>query len=255
MPLHPWLTATTQAALDFLLPRACAACDRPVGDGEGLVCGPCWATLPTLPHPQCPRCGHPPEAATGVAPLTRCPFCPQLPPFVRNARSVCWVPHPVSSPILEALKYHGWHAVAAEAGARMARVPFAPDVVRERAAVVPVPLHPDKRRERGSNQAEGLARAVAAAWGVPCWPQVVRRARATRTQARLTATERMANVQDAFDVPPEAAALVRRQHLVLVDDVLTTGATLTSCATALFAAGARTLSYLTFGRAHLTPGR
>lgn len=237
---------------DLLLPRACAACDGPMGEDPGLVCRLCWSRLPLLPQPQCARCGYPTPPGP---PSPRCLACDQLPPFVRNARSLCFVPDPVASPILDALKYEGWHAVADGMGERMARLPFAPDVEHERAAVVPVPLHADKRRERGYNQAHALAAAVAARWALPVWDDVVQRARSTRAQARLTAGERRANVQEAFVVPAGAAGRLRTRHLVLVDDVLTTGATLNSCAAALFAAGARTLSYLTFGRARLVPGR
>ena len=159
------------------------------------------------------------------------------------------MPHATSSAILSALKYHGWPAVSVELGARLARIPFPPDVVDERAALVPVPLAAVKERARGFNQAGRLAAAVAPHWGIPVWHGALRRTRATPSQTRLTPGERLANVHGAFIADGAFADRLRGRHLILVDDVLTTGATLNACAHALFAAGARTMSYLTFGRA------
>jgi ComF family protein len=228
----------------LLFPRACAACDAGLDDSDrGLLCGRCWARLPVLRAPQCARCGHP-RPARGA-----CVGCAILPPFVRSARSLCWVPEDTSSAMLSALKYDGWPAVADAMGERMARLRFPADVEAERSVLVPVPLAAVKARARGYNQAGLLARAVAARWGIPCWEDVLRRTRATPSQTRLTPGERLANVHRAFSLGEEATARIRGRHLLLVDDVLTTGATLNACATVLFEAGARTLSYLTFGRA------
>jgi len=242
--------AMAKAAVQLLLPRHCASCEAALSDHEpGVVCGVCWARLPLLPQPQCLRCGHP-RPVRGS-----CRGCALLPPFVRSARSLCWVPHPVSSGLLAALKYHGWPAVAEEMGARVARLPWPPDVLRERVALLPVPLAPAKLRARGYNQAERLAAAVGRCWDLPVWTEVLRRQRATPSQTALTRGERLANVHRAFSCADAAAAQVTGRHLILVDDVLTTGATLNACAEALFEAGARTLSYLTFGRARTAADR
>ncbi len=168
---------------------------------------------------------------------------------------MCWVPDDVSSAIVGALKYDGWPSVATEMSERMARVAWPPDVTRERAAVVPVPLAAAKQRARGFNQAELLADAVAARWGIPAWTHVLSRTRATPSQTSLTPGERLANVHRAFTCTNGASELVAGHHLILVDDVFTTGATLNACASALFDAGARTLSYLTFGRARTDADR
>lgn len=244
-----WRRAVAALA-QLAFPRICAACESALDDVDrGLVCGRCWARVPRLPMPQCTRCGHP-TPARGA-----CQVCALLPAFVRSARSWCWVPDAASSPILAALKYRGWRAVADAMGARLARLEFPPDVVRERSALLPVPLAAVKERARGYNQAEALAQAVARAWGIPCETGLLLRTRATPSQTRLTPGERMANVHRAFSLGDGAEARVRGQHLVLVDDVLTTGATLNACATVLFEAGARTLSYLTFGRARTSADR
>lgn len=234
--------ALVRSTLELLLPRACAACGGASANGTAdLICSLCWSRLPALAHPQCPRCGHPTLGES-------CALCATLPPFIRAVRSVCWVPHPVSSGIVGALKYDGWQAVGREMAVRMARLPWPSDVVRERAAVIPVPLHPTRERERGFNQAAELAAALGAHWRVPAWADVLTRNRTTETQTRLTPAERSANVHEAFRV--RDGARLHGQHVVLVDDVLTTGATLNACAKALFDGGARILSYVTFGRAH-----
>ena len=171
-----------------------------------------------------------------------------LPPYVRAVRSYAWMPDPAGSRIVRALKYDGWSAVAQPMGRRMARLTFPVDVERERAALIPVPLAADRERERGFNQARRLAEAVAAAWSLPVH-DALRRTRGTTSQTRLTPTERLANVHGAFaPVASHKDALVGC-HPILVDDVFTTGATMNACAAVLFAAGVRTISYLTFGRA------
>lgn len=234
----------------FVFPRVCAACDGALDDTDaGLICGRCWARVPFLAAPRCDRCGHPRPARGG------CPGCALLPPFVRAARSLCWVPDRSSSAILSALKYHGWPGVATGIADRLVRLPWPADVVAERVALVPVPLAPVKERARGFNQAAVLADAVARQWGIPVWREVLTRTRATPSQTRLTPGERLANVHGAFLADASYASRLRGQHVILVDDVLTTGATLNACATALFAAGTRTMSYLTFGRARAATDR
>ena len=230
---------TAAAILDLLLPRACVACGGAMTDG--IVCDLCFARLPLLAAPRCERCGHP--SADGTC------LCPRLPPYLRAARSVCWAPHAVSSRILAALKYEGWTAVAGAMAVRMARLAWPADVVTSRVALVPVPLAAVRHRARGYNQAALLADEVGARVGLPVWHDVVVRARATRTQTRLTPSERSANVHEAFAVPDAARPRLSQAHLVIVDDVLTTGATMNGVAAALFEAGAREFSYLTFGRA------
>ncbi len=222
---------------------ACAACGRPLDQTEpGIVCGRCWSRLAALPAPQCARCGHP-------APRAPCAWCELLPPHVRAARSVCWMHRGTGQAIVHALKYRGWYAVAPGMAERMARLAWPADVLAERTAVVPVPLSPARERERGYNQSERLARALAPRWGIAVWPHALVRSRATGTQTRLTPEQRLVNVSGAFSVPESARGALRRSHVVLVDDVVTTAATLNACAAALHAAGARLISFATFGRA------
>jgi len=231
------------AVLDLLLPVACAACSRLLDRGEkGIVCGRCWSRLPMLPAPRCARCGHPTQGQ-------KCRWCELLPPYVRAARSVCWAAGDAGLGVVHALKYDGWHRVADEMARRMARLDWPADVVDERVALVPVPLAAKRERERGYNQSAHLARALGARIKVPVWAHVLARVRHTETQTRLTPGDRLRNVSGAFRTPPSARDVLRGAHVVLVDDVVTTAATLNACAAALCDGGARIVSFVTFGRA------
>jgi ComF family protein len=151
--------------------------------------------------------------------------------------------------MVHALKYSGWSAMAVPMAARMARIDLPDDVVRERTALVPLPLSPVRERERGYNQAERLASALASHWKLPVWREVLHRTRETRSQVRLTPSERAGNVSHAFASAPAFRARLRGAHIVLVDDVITTASSLNAAAAALAEGGARIISYLTFGRA------
>lgn len=230
--------------LDLFLPVVCVACERLLDAGErGIVCGRCWSRMRTLPAPRCERCGHPVDIGR------RCRWCDLLPAFVRAVRSYCWIGDEEAARAVHALKYGGWTRVAGEMAARMARLHWPEDVVAERAALVPVPLSPVRQRLRGFNQSTLLSVALATHWHIPVWDDTLRRGRDTETQTRLTPDERKRNVAGAFHAPASASSRIRGAHLVLVDDVVTTAATLNACATALFQGGARILSYVTFGRA------
>ena len=231
------------ALLDLALPRTCVSCERLLDSGDrALVCGRCWSRVHELSYPRCERCGHPVSREP-------CAWCALLPPFVRAARSVCWIPGRTAGAIVHALKYKGWRGVADGMAARMARLTWPADVVGERTALVPVPLAPARARERGYNQSTMLASALATHWDVPVWSHCLQRTRHTATQTRLTPEQRRGNVSGAFRVPSEARSLIHGTHPVLVDDVITTGATLGECAGTLFDAGARIVSIVTFGRA------
>lgn len=231
-----------RALLDLTLPVACVSCDALMGSDQGIVCGVCWSRLDAIPHPRCARCGHAVERHA-------CRWCSYLPPYVRAARSVCWMTPGPAPAIVHALKYEGWSAVAGPMAERMARTTWPQDVLEERAAVIPVPLSPARTRERGYNQSLLLAGPIADAWRIPLWDDVLERTRRTATQTRLTPGERRANVAGAFRAGERASNRLTGAHLILVDDVVTTAATLNACAEALVAGGARIVSYLTFGRA------
>lgn len=229
--------------LDLLLPVCCAVCGRLLRHRErGIVCGHCWTLARQLPHPRCDRCGHPGDNYS-------CRWCPLLPAFVRAARSYCWVGAGTGKDIVHALKYEGWTRAAEGMAERMSRVSLPEDVMRERTAIVPVPLSQSRQRERGFNQSAVIGGHLAGIWRIPVWESALRRAASSRSQTELTPGERLSNVAGAFAVPANALEKLSGAHIILVDDVVTTGATLRACASALFASGTRTISYMTFGRA------
>jgi len=245
-----WSDTTKRAVGDGLrtlealfLPRHCVVCERLISTGRSdTACATCWSRVGVLPHPRCDRCGHPMSSDS-------CRWCPLLPAYVRAARSWCWVPGGVAGRLVHALKYEGWRVLAGEMADRMSRLDWPADVLEERSALVPVPLARDRQRIRGFNQSAELARQLAPRLGIPVWDRVIERPRATPSQTRLTPEERLSNVADAFRIVAGAPAKVRGAHVMLVDDVVTTAATLNECAAALFGAGARVISYVTFGRA------
>jgi ComF family protein len=236
-------------ALDLLLPIACVSCDNLMSAGEnGIVCRLCWSRLALLPSPQCDRCGHPLRSAT-------CRWCELLPPFVRAVRSVCWMPTEPASAIVHALKYGGWTKVAVVMAERMSRLPWPRDVVEERAALIPVPLAAARTRERGYNQSSLLASELGKRWQIPVLPAALVRSRATRSQTELTPEQRLGNVAGSFQLDERHRERIRGCHIMLVDDVVTTAATLNECARVLYAEGARIISYMTFGRARASGDR
>jgi len=253
---------------DFLFPAACAICREPLGDNtgpSGCICTLCWSRAAPLVEPICSRCGHPRlspnlprplAAASGTADcvesaarLPQCRWCARLPAFVRCARSAFRVDRGTAGAMVHALKYNGWKLTAVEMARRMSRLPFPPDVVEERTALLAVPLSSIRLRERGYNQAEELARGLSPHWHIPVWSDVLVRTRNTRSQVRLTPSERARNVSSAFSVADHTRSRLRGTHVILVDDVITTAATLNAAAAALADGGVRILSYVSFGRA------
>ncbi len=169
-------------------------------------------------------------------------------PYLRVARA----PYQMSgsaAAMVHALKYGGWRELADEMAASMALQKLGPAIENEIAAVIPVPLSRARLRERSFNQAELLAASLAERRGWPLLAEVLVRARHTGRQARLAPDARRSNVAGAFRVVAERAEIIADAHLLLVDDVLTTGATVNDCVRALCRAGARAVSVVTYARA------
>ncbi|MGQ0764937.1 MAG: ComF family protein [Gemmatimonadota bacterium] len=148
--------------------------------------------------------------------------------------------------IVYALKYRGWECTGRDIAVRMSRAGMIAS--EERVALVPIPLAAGRLHERGYNQSEVIAAALAARWDKPL-AKVLKRVRETPTQTRLTAQQRLRNVADAFAVDVSELVRFSGMRLVLVDDVITTGATLNACAESLHAAGVVAAGFITFGRA------
>lgn len=223
--MMPRLRQLGAALVDFVFPLRCVGC----GAWDTLLCDRCRAGLPSVTPPYCLRCGVPqPHGPLGV-----CPDCLRSPLNALDAAWGCFQFDGVVRDAIHDLKYRSISALAEPLGELVGRG------IQERfpaaTAVVPVPLHATRIRERGYNQAALLARAAGRTAGLPVWEDALRRVRATPSQTALDATGRRENVRGAFACQrPDVAG----QNLVLVDDVITTGATLDACAAALKAAGA-----------------
>ena len=245
---------------DFALPPACASCHEALDPANTqLVCGLCRSRIVPLTLPLCARCGHPrltPNlpvpvdiGANVAAPMSPCRWCLRLPAWVRTVRSVCRMDQGTGSALVHALKYDGWSRVAVTMARDMARLNFPADVTSERTALIAVPLSATRQRERGYNQAALLANELGQLWQLPVWSDAVQRIRSTTSQVRLTPSDRAANVAQAFASSSFVAKRLAGSHIMLVDDVITTAATLNATAGVLINRGARIVSYVTFGRA------
>ncbi len=234
-------------ALDLVFAPVCVACREPIptADPERLVCRICWLRCRPLPVPRCPRCWSPVPPDAPAAPT--CRTCREWMPSVRAIRSAYAIGQ-VPRALVHALKYRGWQAVAAPMAARMAALDLPADVAAEADLVVPVPTSAARLRERGYNQAELLARGVARISRRTLAADLLARTRQIGSQTALHPAERRANVARAFAVPPGRAAELRGEHVIVVDDVWTTGATSLACVSALLEAGARVASVVTFAR-------
>ncbi len=231
------------AALDLLYPALCPLCDALLADGRrDPLCAGCWATLPRLTPPLCPRCSASMPSLAPSSSVESCGSCLVEPPVWDWARAAAPYAGPVRE-ALHALKFRGRRALGAPLGDLLVErcAPALPDDVD---ALVPVPLAPARARERGYNQAVLLAERAAPALGRPVRARWLTRVRPTAPQSELGADARRANVRGAFRAAPAAIG----RHVVVVDDVLTTGATVAECARALRAAGARAVGVLVVAR-------
>jgi ComF family protein len=223
------------AGVDLLFPPRCVTCGR----AGRLICARCAQLVTPTPETLCTRCGRVQPAR--VASCAQCADDPDFP--LDHVRAAALHTAPLREWI-HLLKYEGRRDLA-PALARYLTATLAGDewaAVRTRIdAVVPTPLHAERLRQRGYNQAELLARGLCQQTGLPLRTDLLRREKSTQSQVGLNAAARKANVEGAFAATPACRGL----HLLLIDDVYTTGATLQACARALRAAGATHVAALT----------
>jgi ComF family protein len=228
--------------LDALLPPQCLSCGAMV-DRQGNLCAPCWSSMRFLEPPCCEACGFPFPHDEGEGVL--CAACSRRRPDFDRARAVlAYDDH--SRSLLLRLKH----------GDRLDGVPaFAQWLARagqefwlNADMLLPVPLHRWRLMRRRYNQAALLSRALSRHCGVPNLPDLLQRRRQTPSQGGRSRTGRDRNVRGAFAVAPVAKGRLRGAHVVLIDDVFTTGATVSACARTLKRNGAARVDVLTLAR-------
>lgn len=239
-------------ALDLLLPP------RPLDEAAGRdasvqwrgLTPPAWSKIAFIEAPICDTCGAPFDYDLG--PGARCPACSREAPVFDHVRAACAYDEHVSDLILK-LK----HADRTDLSGLFARwiARAAADLLSEIDGVVPVPLHRWRLLRRRFNQAAEIARPLARQAGLAYWPDALVRRRSTGTQGGKSGDARRTNVAGAFAVPPRWSGRVEGRRILIVDDVLTTGATAEGCALALKAAGAACVDVAVIARVGQLTGR
>jgi ComF family protein len=228
--------------LDTALPPLCASCRAPLGNLGGL-CAMCWSRVSFIAPPYCERLGIPFAYDPGPGILSMEAIAD--PPAYGRARAAVRYDD-VARDLIHRLKYGDRLDLAATLGGWMGRA--GRELLADADALLPVPLHWRRLWGRRFNQAAALAKVVAATRTLPVLTGALRRVRATPQQVGLSRSERAVNVQGAFAVTPDGKAAIHDKRLILVDDVLTSGATVDACARALLRAGARNVDVLVFAR-------
>ncbi len=216
------------AVLNFIYPPACVVCESQPDPEKKLICENCWQKLPRLQ----------PEDELSTHPIA----------MNENATSVLlalgvWEFSGKMQTVIHEMKFHGKKSLSRWLGDEMAQAASRHPQFACADALIPVPLHKIKFRERGYNQSLLLAQCVSKQLHIPILDRVLRRVRYTKSQATLNAIEREKNMQGAFGV--FSKHLIHDKRIIVVDDVFTTGATLKACARTLLNSGAAAVLSLT----------
>lgn len=237
-----WLRHAGSALLDQLYPPQCLYCDAPVS-GADTLCSGCFKLLRSITAPLCPRLGIPFEVAIGPDALSAGAIA-DPPPFDRARSAVVY--SNVAAKLVARLKYGDRPELARFCARLMAGAGH--ELWDGDPILVPVPLHRGRQFQRRYNQSTELARALGKITGLPVDPLLLSRTRKTRQQVGLSADARQRNVAGAFTARPEAVSRTKGRRVVLVDDVITTGATVKAVTLALKRAGIDHIDVISFAR-------
>ncbi len=230
------LRSSLRGLIGIVYPPSCIACQAATAEAQAL-CPACWRGIGFIERPYCERLGTPFAVDLGAGLLS--PAAITDPPVFARARAVC--------------RFDGDRAeLSLTLGRMMAQA--GRELTADTDLVLPVPLHRTRLWRRRFNQAAALARTVSRETGLPLATTVLTRIRRTRQQIGLTRAQRAENLQGAFHVSAAMRSLVEGRRILLVDDVLTTGATVNAASRALLRAGASAVDVLTFARV-VTDGR
>jgi len=223
----------TWSGLDLLFPPVCGGC----GKAGFRWCPSCQGRVPRIVEPFCEKCGIP------VRKIGLCEKCQTNPPAYRLMRSWAVFDSPVQN-ALHTLKYRRNIGLGDSIGCQM--VDFVSSLKWDIDVVIPAPLGRQRLKERGYNQVGLVAQPLAYELGLEYAPQALWKARETRSQVGLTISQRHENVSQAYQANP---SVVKRKSILLMDDVATTGSTISACTEALLSAGANAIYALTIARA------
>lgn len=227
---------------DWIIPPTCLGCATAVGQA-GALCGTCWSRAQFVEEPRCPVLGTPFAYDSGLGTMSLQALA-DPPPFDRARAAVLY--DDVARKIVRTFKFGDSPELAPWMANWMTRA--GRELMQPEAVIVPVPLHRNRTIQRRYNQSAELARHVSRRSSIRYRPELLQRVRPTRQQVGLGAKERSRNVQGAFRVPRRFELEVKGSHIILIDDVYTTGATLRACARALRRKGAAKIDCLTFAR-------
>lgn len=236
------IRASTRDALQSVFPPRCIACGEDVGSEFGL-CGPCWREMNLITGAVCACCGAPlPGEAEATA---RCDDCLRAPrPWSRGRAAMLY--SGTGRRLILSFKHHDRHDLLRPLSAWLGRA--AAPLIEPDMVLAPVPLHRLRLIKRRFNQSAMLAQAIARQAGIACVPDLFIRTRHTPSQEGLNRAERAQNLAGAIAVAPRRAQRILGRHVLIVDDVLTSGATMGAAAEAALAAGAAQVSVVALAR-------
>jgi ComF family protein len=234
--------AAVRAVVSLLYPPVCAACGASTGEPHGL-CARCWSSISFISRPYCERLGTPFAVDLGGQLIS--PAAMADPPVFARARAVAGYDD-IAREMIHRLKYGDRLELARAMGGLMSLA--GRELIAEADLIIPVPLHRFRLWSRRFNQAAALGQVIAEQSGRPFAADLLRRVKRTRPQVGLSRNERAENLQGALRVAKDARHRLEGKRVLLVDDVLTTGATANAASRALLRGGASAVDLLTFAR-------
>ncbi len=243
------LAAAGRLGLNLLYPPSCLACHGATSAPDTL-CTACWRQVRFIERPYCERLGTP--FAQDLGPGLLSPEAIADPPVWARARAVAGFDEGPARQLVYRLKYYDRMEIARPLGRWMARAGV--ELLEEADLLVPIPLHRMRLAHRRFNQSMALALSISESCGVPVEGFALERAKRSAPQVGLSRLQRAANVQGAFKVAQDRRHLIAGRRIVLVDDVLTYGATSNAAARALLRAGAAQVDLLVFARVIIGEG-